>query len=81
MLSAKLVAARQIQVTRMNWMWYSLLGESFRQCQGLPEGLGRVYKPHSSSVLHGSSVDLAVGLEVEAAMGDFMYDLVCHCLF
>lgn len=74
---AKLVTARQMQVTCIYWVWYSLLGE----CRVLPEGLGRVYKPHSSNMLHGTYVDLAVGLEVEAAMGDLMYDLVCHYLF
>ena len=78
---AKLVTARQMQVNSIYWVWYILLGESFRQCRVLLEGLGRVYKPHSSSMLHGIYVDLAVGLEVETAMGGLMYDLVCHYLF
>lgn len=81
MHSAKLVTARQMQATYIYWVWYSLIGESFRQCHVLPEGLGRVYKPHSSSMLHGSYVVLAVGLEVEDAMVDLMYELVCHYLF
>lgn len=58
---------------------------------GAPEGLGRIYRTHSSSMLHGTSVDPAVGFEVKAAWETswcvtvcfkdlFYFKIMCICV-